>query len=398
MIDELSRGGTESQLLELLHHLDRDRVQPHLCLMRRLDRSLEPDDCPVLDLGVATFVSDFLDMTLGPKVLRLARYLRRQRIDVLHLYFRASTYLGLAAARIASVPKVVRTQNNLGYWMTWYDREKWALLNRCVDALVVNTREGRERIARAQRTDLAKIVLLENGLDLTKYRRAPRTRGGPRRVGMVANLRPVKNPEAFVRAAALLSDRFTDVSFDIAGDGELRPRLEALASELGVASRCRFLGSVRDVPAFLAELDVAVLCSDSEGLSNSLLEYMAAGLPIVATAVGGNPELIRDGRDGLLVPPRDEGALARAVGQLLEDAPLARRLGTTARARVERHFSRAAMLRRFQAFYRRLRDGHPLGEMTEHDDQETPEVRGPGRVFGADRALVGTGAARGGAR
>jgi glycosyltransferase involved in cell wall biosynthesis len=388
LIDELSRGGTETQLLELLHNLDRDRIQPHLALMRRTraSRGLEPLDCPVLDLEVDTFVSDFFDLTLGPKVLRLARYLRSRRIDVLHLYFRASTYVGLAAARLARVPKVVRTQNNLGYWMAWYDREKWALLNRWVDRLVVNTREGRDRIARAQRTDPRKIVILENGLDLTRYqRKSLRTTPGPRRIGMVANLRPVKNPEMFVRAAALIARRHTDVTFALAGDGELRPRLESLATDLGLTSRCQFHGSVGDVPGFLAGLDLAVLCSDSEGMSNSVLEYMAAGLPIVATAVGGNPELIGDGREGLLIPPREPARLAEAVGQLLDDSELAKRLGANARQRVERQYSREAMVRRFEEFYRRLRDG---GDDDGQGILEIPDaVGGPG----VDGALVGSG-------
>jgi glycosyltransferase involved in cell wall biosynthesis len=396
MIDELSRGGTESQLLELLHHLDRTRVEPHLCLMRstRAGRGLEPTNCPVLDLEVDTFFSDFFDLTLGPKVLRLARYLRARHIDVLHLYFKASTYLGVAASRLARVPKVVRTQNNLGYWMAWYDREKWALLNRWVDAVVVNTREGCDRLARDQRTDPHKIILLENGLDLGKYQ-CPRGRSGRgrRSVGMVANLRPVKNPAAFVRTAALLRQSHPDVRFRLAGDGELRPQLEALAANLGVSDRCLFHGSVRDVPGFLAGLDVAVLCSDSEGLSNSLLEYMAAGLPVVATAVGGNPELVRDGREGLLVPPRDGRRLAGEVARLLDDPALARRLGANARARVERHYSREAMVRRFQEFYRRLRDGEPPGEATEHDGQGSAEGSDAGRVPGADRALLGAGPA-----
>jgi glycosyltransferase involved in cell wall biosynthesis len=388
----LSRGGTESQLLELLRGLDRRQVQPHLCVMRRTPagRDLEPRDCPVLDLGISTFFENFFDLSLGPKVLRLSRYLRANRIEVMHLFFRASTYLGLAAARLARVPKVVRTQNNLGYWMAWYDREKWAFLNRWVDALVVNTREGRDRLSRSQRTDPEKVFILENGLELDKYP-PPSRKGnrGLRRVGMVANLRRVKNPELFVRAAAVVGRSRSDVQFAVAGGGELLPRLEALTGELGLSDRCRFLGPVSDVPGFLTELDVAVLCSDSEGLSNSLLEYMAAGLPVVATSVGGNSELIRHGHDGLLVPPGDESRLVEAVGRLLDDPATARRLGANARARVEQRFSREAMVRRFQDFYRRLRGGDGVPEATADDHQENDERPGAGYGPCADGPAVG---------
>src|SRR5207244_3660743 len=130
-------------------------------------------------------------------------------------------------------------------------------------------------------------------VDLSRFVSIPikSERTGPRRVGMVANLRSVKNPELFVRAAADVSRAHPEATFRIAGEGELRPRLEGLIKELGLEDRFALPGSVADVPAFLAHLDVAVLCSRSEGMSNALLEYMAAGRAIVATAVGGNAEL-----------------------------------------------------------------------------------------------------------
>ncbi|HET6575155.1 MAG TPA: glycosyltransferase, partial [Fimbriiglobus sp.] len=144
------------------------------------------------------------------------------------------------------------------------------------------------------------------------------------------------------------------VVFEVAGDGEQRAELERLHAALRLGDRFVLRGSVADVPGFLRTLDVAVLPSHSEGMSNALLEYMAAGRAIVATAVGANPTLIRDSEHGLIIPPGDEAALAAAVERLVTDLPLAVRFGAAARLRAETEYSRDAMRRRFESFYHDL--------------------------------------------
>src|SRR5262249_39410921 len=172
---------------------------------------------------------------------------------------------------------------------------------------------------------------------------------GPRRVGLVANLRPVKGVDVFVDAAARIARADPEVTFAVAGDGESRPALERRIEKLGLGARFTLAGCVRDIPAFLAGLDVSVLCSRAEGMPNAVLEYMAAGRAIVATAVGGTVELIQDGVTGLLVPPEDAEALAGAITHLLRKPELAGRLAAAARRRAREHYSRAAMVRRFEA-------------------------------------------------
>jgi glycosyltransferase involved in cell wall biosynthesis len=198
---------------------------------------------------------------------------------------------------------------------------------------------------------------LENGIDLEALLRvAPLHASGSgrvRRVGMVANLRPVKGPDVFLRAAAIVAGRLPSARFLIAGAGD-DPSARQFIRECRIGDRCELRGTVRDVPAFLGELDVAVLASHSEGMSNALLEYMAAARPIVATAVGGNVELVEDGVEGLLVPPGDPSARADAVTRLLADPGLASRLGVAARQRARTRYSREAMIRRYEDLYHQL--------------------------------------------
>jgi len=168
---------------------------------------------------------------------------------------------------------------------------------------------------------------------------------------MVANLRPVKDPETFVRAAAQVVRTHANVQFCIAGSGEMQGALERLASELDLEGRFQLAGPVGDVPAFLGSLDVAALCSRSEGMSNAILEYMAAGRPIVATAVGANAQLIEDGHTGLLVRPGDASELAGAIRRLLEAPGWAAQLGAAARQRCQDKYSREHSVHRFEDFF-----------------------------------------------
>jgi glycosyltransferase involved in cell wall biosynthesis len=351
LIDELTTAGTETQLLALIERIDRRRVQPFLCLLRGQDecsRVLEPDDCSVFRLDVGSLRHP---ATLT-KAWQFVRFLRRERIDVVQVYFPESTYVGVPAAWWAGVPRIVRTRNNLGYWMTPWHRFLGRLCNRFTDVLVANCDAARQSVLADGGLSGEQVVVLENGVDLARFSISENAaRRELRRVGVVANLRPIKGLDNFVRAASVLMNFHPDVTFHIAGEGPLWPELERLAVGLGLKERFVLEGPVTDVPSFLADLDVAVLPSRSEGMSNALLEYMAAGKAIVATAVGGNARLIDDGVHGLLVPPDNSDALATAIGRLLSERELANRLGRAARLRVEEKYSREAMVKRFEDFY-----------------------------------------------
>jgi glycosyltransferase involved in cell wall biosynthesis len=352
MIDRLAVAGTESQLLVLIRRLDRTRVLPYLCLLDGDDpvsRSLEPDDCPVLRLGVLALLRP---RTLGP-ALRLAAFLRRKRIDVLQVYFPDSTCLGVLAGRLAGVPHIVRARNNLGHDLTPAQQWLGRVYNRLATRTVANCEAARQALLRDEGPRPESVVVLENGVDLERFLAVPPLdpAARPWRVGAVANLRPVKALDVLVRAAAGVSAAHPDATFTVAGEGESRPALERQIMATNLAGRFSLPGPVRDIPAFLAGIDVAVLCSRAEGMSNAVLEYMAAGRAVVATAVGANVELIADGIHGLLVPPGDPARLARAIDSLLRNPALAARLGDTARRRSRERYSREAMLRRFEDFY-----------------------------------------------
>ena len=286
--------------------------------------------------------------------VRLAAHWHHARPDVVQAYFLDSAYFAAPVARLAGVGRVVRVRNNLGYWLT----AKHRLLNRLVaplvDVTVTNSAAGRAALVAADRVPAGRVAVIENGVDLATYADAPPPlTGAAVRVGCVANLRPVKNVGNLVRALAAVCAKHPHVTAAVAGDGPDRAALEALRAELGLADRVTFAGSVADVPGFLRTLDVAVLPSDSEGMSNALLEYLAAGRAVVATDVGANRQLVGPA-GGVIVPPGDPAALATAIDWLIEDPGRARAMAAAGRDGVARRYGRAAACRQFEAFYEGL--------------------------------------------
>jgi glycosyltransferase involved in cell wall biosynthesis len=355
MIDRLSRAGTESQLIALIRELDRSQVRPSLVLLDGeddLSRALEPADCPVIRLGVRKLFS----AKAMSAASRLRAFWREQRPDVLQTYFLDAAYLGAPLAKMCGVKKVLRVRNNLGYWLTRRHRVMGRLVRPFVDATLTNTAAGKESLVANDGLHPDRVMVLENGVDTNRFKRfiLPDTSKKLVRVGCVANLRPVKNIDGLMHAAKVALAKFPQLVFEVAGDGEQRADLERLHAELALGDRFVLRGSVSDVPNFLRTMDVAVLPSYSEGMSNALLEYMAAGRAVIATDVGANARLLDNGKCGLIVPPGNSPAIVEALGTLLTNPLRAAGYGAAARSRVDAEFSRSAMRKRFENFYREL--------------------------------------------
>ncbi len=366
MIDKLFPAGIELQLLLLIKQLNRSRVEPSLCLLDgsdELTRSLEPKDCPVIRLGVRHLARP---SSITP-AFRLARFFRQEKIDLVHPLFPDSLYFGTVVAKLAGVPCVAGFQVSLGYWMTPRDRWIGRWINKWVDATVANCDACRRAVVADWRVPRESVTVIPNGVDLSRFGEQgaeSREQGAglcapgsqlpapcSQRVGIVANLRPIKNIELFVRAAGRLAAAHPNTCFEIAGEGESRGPLQALVDSLKLGGRVMLRGSVADIPTFLRSLDIAVLCSLSEGSPNAVMEYMAAGLPTVVTEVGGNAELVEHEVTGLVVPSNDELQLADAIDRLLRDPALAAQYGNTARERAFAEYGVEAQARRYEDFY-----------------------------------------------
>ncbi|MGH9350949.1 MAG: glycosyltransferase, partial [Terriglobia bacterium] len=289
--------------------------------------------------------------------VHLARYLRKRRVKIAHAFDLYSNLMMIPAARLAGVPGVLGSHRQIGDCFRPSQLRAQSLGFRLSDRVICNSRAAAQALL-DQGLPQRKIEVIPNGLSADAFVPAPPAL--PRspatlRVGMIARMNnPVKNYPGFLRAAARLAPKFPYLEFVLVGDGPLRPELEQLSKSLGLEDRVRFLGDRQDIPAVLASLDVSVLNSFSESLSNAILESMAAGLPVVATNVGGNADLVREGETGFLVPSDDEASLASAIERLIAQPGLRSAFGQKAREITLENYSVEGVVERYTQLYLKL--------------------------------------------
>ena len=347
MINTFETGGSERQFTVLAKNLVRPQFETHVgCVSRRGPLAHNFPDAAQFPLGGSLFGWRSLRTRLD-----LSRYLRQHQVQVAHAFDFYTNLTMIPAARFARVPVVIGSHRQLGDLMTAAQFRAQAAAFRWCDAVVCNSQAAADRLIA---TGLAptKIAIIGNALPDEVF--APTLaalpkRPGVARVGMVARMNHrYKNHSGFLRIAAQIHRRMPNVEFVLVGDGPLRPELEREAANLGLGASAIFLGDRQDMPAVLASLDVAANTSDSESLSNVVLEAMAAGLPAVAYDVGGNSELLAE-QCGVLIPAGNEAAFADAVQSLLRD-----RKGRSARQFAQETFSLGRVRQRYVDLYHKL--------------------------------------------
>lgn len=303
-------------------------------------------------------------------LIKVYRLLRRERPHIVHTHTAKAGFVGRIAARLAGVPIVVHTYHGhvlhsyYSFLKTWLLRRMEQALASLSDRLIAVSEQVRQDLIEYGVAPESKITVIPLGLELEQFLQLEGVRGELRRelgiaqdaplVGIIGRLAPIKNHRLFLEMAALLAEEFPTARFAVVGDGLLRPELERYATELGLNGRVLFLGWRRDLPRIYADLDVLVISSKNEGTPVSAIEAMASGVPVVATRVGGIPDLIEDQKTGILVEPEDPSALADAVISLLRNPPMARRMGQAAQAHVLEKYTVERLLDDTEKLYREL--------------------------------------------
>ena len=372
-------GGMEFGVLKLVNGLDPRRFDSAICSTRGA-RAL----APLLAPQVAFFELRRREGNDPRLVWDLYRLFRRERPHIVHTHAWGTLLEGLIAARLARVPIVVHGEHGtlqLRRQQRVCQRYGWSRVDR---VLSVSTRLA-ERMSREIGFPLDRVQTIRNGVELSRFAGlmgradARLALGLPVEapvVGAVGRLVPVKDHVGLVEAAALLGRDGLRPVVVIAGDGPLRADIETRAAALGVGSQVRLLGHRQDIDTVFAALDIFVLSSRSEGLSNTILEAMAAGVPVVATRVGGADEMVVEGTTGLLVPAASPEELATALRRLLLDPALRTTMGHAGRARVEQAFDLAETVRRYEALYTDLAQERGLPVPLPAALQHVPEARG----------------------
>lgn len=362
LIDSFNVGGTETQAVELARRLPATGYEVTVGCLKR-EGPLE-DRLQGTGIAIREFRSrGGIDTPSGVRqLLRMSWFLRS--FDIIHTHDLWSNLVGVPAARLAGIPAIVSSRRDLSH-SEWYQGKRRVCLRWIQNlggAIVTNAVPIRDLLLGEDRFEARKVRVIHNGVDVAKFKSARNDRvrlfpdaGDGKLVVLVGNMHTdVKGHPWLIAAVPAVLEQFPGTRFVLVGDGEKRSLFEKQARDLRVMPNFLFLGRRADIPEILASCDIAVLPSRAEGLPNAVLEYMAAGLPVIVSRVGGNAGLVQDGVTGMLVPPEDSAALSTALLKLLSEAAMARRLAQAGHEFTVRNFSFERLVQDVDALYTEL--------------------------------------------
>ncbi len=351
-------GGAEEVLITEVEGLDKTRFDPLVCVLSEkgpVGERIESRGFPVVALH------RMKNHRFDPRIIRdLYRLIKTEKVEVVHTHLYDGNKYGRLAAGLARVPALISHYHNV------YSRRriKYHLINRVLsslnDRILAVSQAVKESVVRCDRISPGKIEVLYNGIDPSRFEgdfmdSEARQQFGVKPedflIGVVARLEEQKGHIYLFRALRQLIPDFPQIRVLVVGDGTLRPVLEAQVTEMGLSEQVLFVGTRKDIPALLAALDLFILPSLWEGFSLAILEALAMGTPVIATAVGGATEVIRSGHDGLLIPPGEESSLVTAVREAILDPRKYGEMGRKGKETVGRKFTVAQHLTRLQDLY-----------------------------------------------
>jgi glycosyltransferase involved in cell wall biosynthesis len=362
IIPTLDRAGAENQMCLLAGGLSRERYEVHVCALTRagpLADNLANAGAPLTVIGKRWKVDPLA-------LVRLSRHIRRLAPDIVHTWLFAANSYGRQAAANAGVKHIVAGERCVDRWKSWHELQIDRYLARITDRIATNSSGVRDFYVE-HGLPAEKFVVIPNGIAAPESKSAEAAIAGRQRaldelklphgvkiVGAVGRLWPQKRYKDLIWASELLRVIREDLHFVVIGDGPQHWRLARFAEQVGMRGRIHFLGERSDVADWLGVFDCFWLGSGYEGQSNALMEAMSHGLPVVATDIPGNRDLIVPDESGYLVPVGDRAAFAHYTNLILDNPDLAKRLGESARQRMQSEFSIAKMVARHDEMYRQL--------------------------------------------
>jgi len=351
-----SIGGAEQVILDLASYINPDRFKSYVGVFREgeLTREIRRRDIKSLKLKESTQVYDY-------KFLKsLMQVIKQNRIDIIHSHTWGTDFYAYWVSRILKIPLITTVHNRYYIFQKWSRRFSYKFFISHIEKIVAVSKDIKDLLIKNLKLPTQKIKLIYNGIDIHKFE----DKKGMEKIrddlkiskddiilGNVGNLREVKDHYTLILSFSKIIPNFPRVKLLIIGEGELKSNLLMLCSELGLEQKVIFLGHREDVPSFLNLIDIFVLSSRMEGCSISILEAMASGKPVVATRVGGNPELILDQENGFLVPPAEPEKLAEKISILLKDEELRKNMGEKGKKKAKDKFSLERMIKDYEELY-----------------------------------------------
>ncbi len=355
----LKVGGLENVVVNLVNTLDRTRFNPVVCSMsshRDLTTILKKGHIKTIHLNYNGRHVKYL------LPIRLAGLIRREKVKILHTHNLAGFIYGVPAGIIAGVPVIIHTEHGCNFPEKHLIVFLRKIFSKFIDQIVLVSYNLRKAFFSFEKMDETKMTVIWNGIDEKRFGRKfekNRLRSQYRYqqddllVGIVARLEPIKNHIMLLRGIRRVLQDVPGCRLLVIGDGSERERLVDLSKELDLQKYVRFFGERNDIPELLSIIDLFVLVSLSEGISLTLLEAMATGLPIIATKVGGNPELIRDGINGILIESGDENRLVAAIIEMLKNPVKRRTMGQQGYGLFQKYYTLDTSTKQYEQLYQR---------------------------------------------
>jgi glycosyltransferase involved in cell wall biosynthesis len=361
IIDTLQRGGTENQLVALIDGLKKKNNYDIevICLNVAGEQRLLPEYSEIKSFGIRSFFEI-------KKIIWLIRWLRAQRIDIVHTYFVNSNCIGAIAAYLAGIKHIITSRRDLGFWYTPKTVFTIAISNMVAEKIVVNSNAIKKITCKKENVRAEKVLVIPNSLrvdisekEIESNRTSVRSRYAVSKktmlVGIVANFnRSVKRLDLFIEAARAVLTVDQSIVFMIVGEGNQRHFLEERIKHYDISENVILTGAQDNPIEYICAFDIAVNCSDSEGFSNAVLEYMICGVPVVATRNEGNEELVLDNELGFTVPIGDAQKLADAILKLTHDSEMRQRFGASGRLYVKNNFKPEICFNAHDALYQTI--------------------------------------------
>jgi glycosyltransferase involved in cell wall biosynthesis len=361
MPNDSLNGGTEKQLYLLASSINSENFKP-IIVQLSPEASLPVAKGHIGNLELFHYPTRRLYGSDGLRHLGHLRSLaKNNKVDIIHTFFEKSEVMGWLAVRLSGIPVWITSRRDLGFKRKRIYDKIFRLTSKDCKKCIANCNAVKDKVIQQENLPPEKIEVIYNGLDLSEYRQTLKNESlreelgvvnGTLLVGLIANFNfEIKGHIYFLGAAKKILEKVPDAKFVLVGDGPLRPRYQEVARELNLNNNVYFLGKRTDVPTIISNLDVSVLSSINEGFSNVILESMAASKPVVATKVGGSPEMVTNGVTGYLVPPADSQSMANAIIKLLQNPDEAKTMGAAGRKIVQEKFTVEAMVKSYERLY-----------------------------------------------
>lgn len=364
IVPSLNIGGRENAVLEVIRALNKNKFDVNVCCLRRkgtLYESFAKEGINIHFMGN----TNGIDLTM---YFKLSKFLKDHRYDIVHTHNPGAFIYGTLGAKLAGISLIVNTEHGYGYKLSWRKKVIEHVLRNFISVTIAVSEDLRLKLSRGFMCQPADIVTIYNGIDMERFSKHDSETKNLRKhygfnlddkiIGIVARLVEVKDHKTLLKAMQICLNEMPSLKLLIVGDGPLMAELQKYTMEIGLQENVICMGERTDVNKLMAILDLFILSSTSEGISMTLLEAMASGKPVVATSVGGNPEVVKNGKTGLLVPSKNPQAMAEAILGLLNDQSKLILFGQRGRERVKEAFCIRKTIKSIENLYENLMLAH----------------------------------------